>query len=211
MRYQAVIDEALGETRIELSSNCYTDAFPMVRSILFRKQDIDLKSQSLPLACAILTSKYCGDHFEFVGMRIGNDYADAIRSVLGPSTNIAGVDGHQRAIAVGEVDIFSARATLDRHEPPQRPGDTVAYSETTWSGDFVSRDTRNSAGHVTGAYWTNAELFADEDTVSVAVALIHGRDRCRTVYVPGRSGGAASRMEPIQDALFAVSVGLEIV
>jgi hypothetical protein len=211
MRYQAVVDEALGETRIELSSNCYTDAYPLVRSIVFRKQDIDTKAQSLPLACAILTAGYCGDHFEFVGMRIGNDYADAIRTLLGPSTNIAGVDGHLRALAVGEVDIFAERATLERHAPAQRPGDTVAYSETTWSGDFVSKDTRSSSGHVTGSYFTNAELFADEDSVSIAVALLHGRDRCRTVYVPNRSGRSADRFEPVQDALFAVSVGLEIV
>lgn len=210
MRYQASYDDVLGETHVQLSSNCYTDAFPLLQTIVFRKQEIDLQSQSLPLACAILTARYCGEVFEFSGAKIGNDYAETIRRIIGPNTNVTSVDGHHRTISSGELDILSERARADqRAEPMQRSRDNTAFTRIDWSGDFVSTDTRNSQHYAFGAYHTNAEFFASGAHVSIAIGLLHGRDRCRNLFVATDKDSSVAELRALGDALRCVSVSLE--
>jgi len=211
MKYQVTVDEALGETRVALSSNCYTDAFPLVNTLILRKQDIDTRSQALPLAVALLTAPYCGEIFEFEGIRIGNDYAEAIRRVIGRDVTVLGVDGMHRKTSTGEVDIQCEKASAgSRSRPAARPEDSVPLARVDWSGDPVDRATRNSSDSAQGAIHTNAALFADETTVSVAIALLYGRDSVRTIYVPGVEGGDAV-VERIARALRPVSVGVDAV
>jgi hypothetical protein len=211
MRYEAQFDPALGETRVTLTSNCYTDALPMLQTIIFRQDEFDLKSQALPLACAILTAAYCGDQFEFVGTKIGNDYAEAIRMVLGDHVHIAGVDGHHRTISTGEVDMLVEKARANGRAPaPQRPQDTTPMARIDWSADFVAQDSRSSALHAFGQVHTNAEFFADPTTVSIALALLAGRDKLRNIYV--EHPGSESRIDlyKLSSSLNAVSVGVEL-
>ena len=145
MKYQIAVDNALGETRITMSSNNYTDALPLVGTLILRKQDIDTKSQGLPLALALLTASYCGDTFEIEGMRIGNDYAEAIRRVIGRDVQVMGVDGMQRKISTGEVDIQVEKASaVTRSNPAERPDDNVPLARLDWSGDPVDTASRNS-------------------------------------------------------------------
>ncbi|WIJ24027.1 hypothetical protein [Devosia sp. RR2S18] len=210
MRYTATYDAALGETCVELTSNCYTDALPLLSTIIFRKQEVDLKSQSLALACAILTARYCGEVFEFDGIKIGGDYAEAIRMVLRPGVNINGVDGHFRTISTGDVDIVCEKARADGHAPiANRLRDTVPLTRVDWSGDFVARSTRSSTNHAFGQMHTNAEFFADQATVSTALALLHGRDRVRNIYVECPSNDATD-LKPIASSLSTVAIGLEL-
>jgi hypothetical protein len=54
-----------------------------------------------------------------------------------------------------------------------------------WSGDFVETAKRTSAGFQYGSVQTNAQFFADAFSVSVAVGILAGRDRCGTLHVPG--------------------------
>lgn len=208
MRYGASFAGGLGETRIELSSNTYSDAYPLLRRLVFRKMPVDLKSQGLALATAILTERYCGDVFEFSGIRVGSDYAEAIRTVLGEGTNIVNVDGMNRTFASGELDVAAHRAS----EPP--PGvsadGATPLTRVDWSGDFVEAQTRTSAGFAFGAVQTNALYFADALRVSVAVGLLFARERCRTLYVPAPER-QAPRQAALVEALRIVGVTLEMV
>ncbi len=104
MLYKASYFEPLGETRIELVANTHSDSWPMLRRLNFRKMPIDLATQSVPLATAILTHAYCGDVFEFAGLKIGSDYADAIRALLPAQANVINVDGFNRSFSTGEVE-----------------------------------------------------------------------------------------------------------
>lgn len=207
MKYQVNSDPALGETRVVMTSNCYTDAFPLVNTLIFRKQEIDDRSQSLPLAVALLTAKYCGDVFEFEGIRIGNDYADAIRRVIGHDVKVSGVDGMLRKISSGEIDIQCEKASSKVRTPAaQRPEDAIPLTRIDWSGDPVDRSLRNSSQSAQGAIHTNAALVADETMVSIAVAMLHGRDAVRTIYVPAPDDEAA--LASISRALRPVSISV---
>lgn len=211
MRYIATLDVAMGETRIEMESNCYTDAYPMLRQLQFRKQDIDLTSQSLPLACAILTAAYCGDQFEFRGIRVGGDYAEALQKIIGRSVTVANVDGHNRAISTGEIDVFCERSSdPTRISDVRRLPDSVPFVRTDWSADFVDVRSRRSEQFAFGAYQTNAEIIADRTLVSIAVGVLHGRDRCRTLYVPVSPEGDARKYVSLHRALRTVGITLEL-
>lgn len=210
MRYTATYNAALGETCVELTSNCYTDAFPLLSRIIFRQQEIDLKSQSLALACAILTAPFCGEVFDFDGIKIGGDYAEAIRMVLRPGTNINGVDGGFRTISAGEVDVICNKArsefggSLVRHQR-----DTVPLICLTWSCDFVSPVTRTSASFAFGQIHTNAQFFADEATVSIALALLQGRDRLRNIHIEQFDASDSPNLPVVANSLATVAIGLD--
>ena len=206
MLYKATQVEALGETRIDLASNCYSDAWPLLRRLTFRKARIDLTSQSLPLACAVLTKDYCGDLFEFPGIKIGSDYADAIGLLLGPGVNVAGVDGFSRGLSSGEFDVITSRAGTPIGAAVGR--DSTPLIQVDWSGDFVDASTRSSRGFVFGTIQTNAGLFADTFSVSVALGLLAGRDRCRTLYV-AEPALSRDQYEMIREALRIVGVTLD--
>lgn len=206
MRFNASYLETLGETRVELVSNTYSDAWPMLRRIVFRKLPIDLNAQSLPLAVAVLTRSYCGDMFEFGGMKIGSDYADAIRTLLGPQANIVNVDGFHRSFSTGEVDVMVGRA--GKSAPSPAHVGSAPLARVDWSGDFVDAESRSSSGFAFGAVQTNAAFFADAFSVSVAVGLLFGRDRCATLHVTETPGETAD-VEVIREALRIVGVTLE--
>lgn len=212
MRLNATYDDALGETQIELADTCYTDASPLVRRIVIRRADVDLKTQGLPLAAAILVAPFCGDQFEFAGTRIAGDYAEAIAMVIGRPVSVLGIDGFNRTISPGEIDIACYRAGTgaDTAFAP-RPPDALPLTSTDWSGDFVDPRTRRSAGSALGEYYTNAALLADETLVSVAIGLIHGRDRCRTLIVPAPEKAGAERAARVARALRIVGVSVEFV
>lgn len=211
MRYQATHNPALGEIRVEMTSNCYTDALPLVSTLIFRQAEFDLKSQSLALACAILTADYCGEVFEFVDMKIGGDYAEAIRMVLRPGVNINGVDGHYRTISTGDLDVVCEKARADGRAPmARRPQDTVPLTRLDWSGDFVARGTRNSSNHAFGQLHTNAELFVSPATVSIVLGLLQGRDRVRNIYVERPANDERIDLNKISSALNAVAIGVEL-
>jgi len=184
MKFTIETNEPLGETRVVMTSNCYTDAFPLVNSIILRKQDIDTKQQILPVAVALLVANYCGEVFEFEGIRIGNDHADAIRRIIGRDVSVLNVDGMQRTVSTGEIDIQCEKATgrMPVREA-LRPDDTTPFLKLDWSGDPVSIYSRNSWNSAQGMIHTNAALFADDVTVSVAMALIYGRGAVRTIHV----------------------------
>lgn len=181
MLYKASYFEPLGETRIELVANSHSDSWPMLRRLIFRKTPIDLGTQSLPLAAAILTRAYCGDVFEFAGIKIGSDYADAIRVLLPAQANVVNVDGFNRSFSTGEVDVAVNRA--GKAATSESHAGNIPLARVDWSGDFVDVTTRNSAGFAFGTVQTNAALFADPFSVSVAVGLLHGRDRCGKLFV----------------------------
>ena len=210
MRYTPVIDARLGEVRIEIAADCYTDALPLLRHLQIRRLPVDLSCQSIALACALLTGERIGDHFEFAGMKIGGDYAEAIERVIGRRVVVAGVDGFDRTISSGDVDIHCAPAAARSDVPDVRSATPIPFTNITWSGDFVARPSRRSTGFALGDYHTNAGLFADPTVVSIAIGLIHGRDRCRTLWVPATEG-SSSRMDAITAALRIVGVTLEII
>ena len=205
MLYKASYFEPLGETRIELVANSHSDSWPMLRRLIFRKMPIDLAAQSVPLATAILTHAYCGDVFEFAGLKIGSDYADAIRALLPAQANVINVDGFNRSFSTVEVDIAVNRAGKAATSEPH--AGSVPLARVDWSGDFVDVTTRNSAGFAFGAMQTNAALFADPFSVSVAVGLLYGRDRCGKLFV---SPPATDRkhFEAVSEALRIVGVTL---
>jgi uncharacterized membrane protein len=125
---------------------------------------------------------------------------------------VLGIDGFNRTISPGEIDIACHRAgsSSDASFATRLP-DALPLTTTDWSGDFVDRHTRRSAGSVLGAYYTNAALFADDTLVSVAIGLIHGRDRCRTLLVPAPEKPAAERAARVARALRIVGVSVEFV
>jgi hypothetical protein len=184
----------------------------MLPRVIIRRSEVDLKTQSLALACAILTAPYCGDQFEFAGLRIAGDYAEAITAVIGRPVSVLGIDGFNRAISPGEIDIACYPAGLNADTAfTARLPDALPLTTTDWSGDFVDARTRRSAGSVLGEYYTNAGLFADDTLVSIAIGLIHGRDRCRTLFVPASDKGATDVMARMARALRIVGVSLEFV
>lgn len=210
MRYTARLDPLLGETQIEVESNCYTDALPLLRRILIRRQEVDIAAQSLALAAAILTVRHVGEQFEFAGLRIGSDYAEAIERVIGRRVVVANVDGLNRAISPGEIDVCCSPATEEaRRTAPARMLDATPLTSIAWSGDFVDRTSRRSTGFAFGDYHTNAALFADPARVSIAIGLMHARDRCRTLSVPADKDELAG-LAPIVEALRIVGVTLEL-
>jgi hypothetical protein len=211
MRYAARLDPLLGETQIDVESNCYTDALPLLRRILIRGQEVDLTSQGIALAAAILTAGQIGEQFEVSGLRVGSDYAEAIERVIGHRAIVANVDGLNRTISAGEIDLQCAPARDAAGMPaPERPSDATPLASITWSGDFVDRTVRRSSGFTLGDYHTNAGLFADAARVSIAISLIHARDRCRTLWVPAREEQMAG-LAPVIEALSIVGVTLELV
>ncbi len=208
MRYSGSFAGTLGETRIELSANNYSDAFPLLRRLIFRKMPIDLRSQGLALACAVLTDKYCGDIFEFADIKIGNDYAEAIRTIVGRQLNILNVDGLNRSLSSGELDVWAGEAGRSNREA--QPFDNIPMACVEWSGDFVNSASHSSKGFVFGATQTNAAFFAHPLRVSIAVGLLFGRDRCRNLYVPA-DNTPAKEQDKIREALKIVGVSLELV
>lgn len=209
MRYAANYNEQLAETCIELASNCYTDSFPLLRRLLFRKMPVDLSCQSVALACAILTTRYCGDHFEYAGVRIGSDYAEAIRQIVDQNLNLSSVDGQARRLSSGEIDVLCDNAAAERKPLAiSRLDDAVPLTTVTWSGDFVDAQTRSSKGFTFGMCHTNAGYFASELEVSVAVALLFGRDKARQIYVRGST--APDRVQRLREALRTVAIRLEV-
>jgi hypothetical protein len=117
---------------------------------------------------------------------------------------VANVDGMNRTITPGEVDVYAAAAS----DPPPdqaslRPGPATPLLRTDWSGDFVDTVSRRSDGFAFGAWHTNAAYFAEPVIVSVAIGLLLGRDRIRTLFVPEPA-------DPVP-GLSAVVSGLRIV
>jgi hypothetical protein len=208
MLYRTELDDATGETHIELISNTFSDAWPMLKRITFRKASIDLKAQSLPLAAALLTRAYCGDVFEFEGVRIGSDYADAIQCLFSSRVNVLNVDGANRSFSTGELDFAVSKAGHERamlRSPGRAP-----LVQIDWSGDFVDPEARSSQGFAYGGVHTNAQFFADDFTVSVAIGLLMARDRCATLAVapPART---SHDLKAVHEALRIVGVALETV
>ncbi len=212
MRCWASVNADFGETAVVLASNCYTDLMPLLQRIIFRKQPICTTTQSFPLASALLIAGYCGEHFEFADTKIGNDYAEAIRLVLGTNTNISTVNAYHRSLSTRELDIFSSKPEVGlANDSRQNVLSDVPLSKVNWSGDFVNTRLQSSRGHHVGMYFTNAEYFADSTTVSIALALIHGLDRTRIIYVPAPARTASDWHRKIADALQIVSISLEYV
>lgn len=205
MHYKASYSDNLGETNIELTSNTYADAWPMLRRIIFRKLPIDLNAQCLPLATAVLTRSYCGDVFEFAGIKIGSDYSEAIRTLLSPQANIVSVDGFNRTFSTGELDVMVSCAGKESPPPTQTSGAPLARID--WSGDFVDPATRSSAGFAFGSVQTNAAFFADPFSVSIAVGLLFGRDRCGHLFV-AQPAADRRQYECVREALRIVGVTL---
>lgn len=205
MHYKASYSDSLGETNIELTSNTYADAWPMLRRIIFRKLPIDLNAQCVPLATAVLTRSYCGDVFEFAGIKIGSDYAEAIRTLLSPQANIVSVDGFNRTFSTAELDVMVSRAGITAPPPLHNGGAPLARID--WSGDFVDTSTRSSAGYAFGSVQTNAALFADPFSVSVAVGLLFGRDRCGHLLV-AQPATDRRQYECVREALRIVGITL---
>ena len=205
MKYVATYAEDIGEARIELQSNSYSDAFPMLRRILLRKIAVDFTSPTTAVATAILTARYCGEVFDFPGVRIGGDYADALRIILGERTNVLGVDGMMRTLTTGELDITVGEAPGG---PRLEPADSTPLLNVDWSGDFVDPRTRSSKGFVFGGIQTNALFFADTTRVSIAMALLAGRERCRNIHVIASSDAG---LETIVRALQVIGVTLVLI
>lgn len=206
MLYRAEFDETTGETHIELSSNTFSDAWPMLKRLTFRKSAFDLKAQSVPLAAAVLTRSYCGDVFEFAGARIGSDYADAIQCLFSAKVNVLNVDGANRSFSAGEIDVAVGRAGSNRAAVPT--SSRAPLVQIDWSGDFVDAQTRSSSGFAYGAVQTNAQFFADAFSVSVAIGLLVGRDRCGVLSV-SPPAEKPEEFEITREALRIVGITLE--
>jgi hypothetical protein len=207
MRYAASFLSALGEARIEFSSNCYTDAYPMLSTLTVRKLPVDLHAPTLALAAAILSADLCGNIFDFAGVRLGEDFAEAVGIVLGGDVSVLNVDGLGRTLATAEQDIVVGRA--GHPMPSMSPVAGAPAVRLEWSGDFVDTRTASSAGFFFGGIQTNALYFADEARVSVAMALLFGRERCRDIIV---AADAATRrsLAPVAEALRVVGISLEM-
>jgi hypothetical protein len=208
MRYAPSFVSSLGEARIEFNSNCYTDAYPLLATLWIRKLPVDLHAPTFALAGAILSSRYCGSVFEFGGVRLGEDYAEAIRIVLGRDVNVLNVDGLNRSLATAEQDVIASRA--GRAIPATKSVDGTPIARVEWSGDFVDAATATSAGFFFGGVQTNALYFADEARVSVAMALLFGRDRCRDITIAA-DARTRKALVPVGDALRVVGISLSIV
>jgi len=202
MKYVASYAEGLGETSLELQTNSYSDSFPMLRKVLLRKIAVDLASPTTAVAAAILTARHCGDVFEFPGVKLGGDHADALRIILGKNISILGVDGMMRTLSTGELDVAIGPAP---NGPRPSPADTTPLINVDWSGDFVDPGTRSSRGFVFGAIQTNAGFFAETTRVSIALGLLVGRDRCRNLYVTAASDEG---LDDIARALQVIGVSL---
>ncbi len=202
MKYLANYVESIGETRIELQSNCYSDTAPFLRRIQLRKVAVDLTGPTTAVAAAILTAGNCGEVFDFPGAKIGSDHADALRMILGEQTNILGVDGMIRALSSGELDIAVGKAP---NAPRPEPADVIPLRTVDWNGDFVTRETRSSKGFVFGAVQTNAAFFASDARVSIALGLIAARDRCRNLYIEAKPN---DEVDTIARALQIIGVSL---
>jgi hypothetical protein len=209
MLFEPSFDAAFGETRIDVSSNCYSDAMPLLRRLCFRRLSVDLQSQSLALALAVLAGRYCGEIFEVTGVRVGGDYAQAIRRLISfEESNVAHVDGMKRSLATGELDVAVARASLSSVGLEAQGG--VPLARIDWSGDFVDARTRTSQGFVYGGVQTNAAYFASSLRVSIAVGILFGRDRMRELAVVLDDNDNRSEIGALASALRTTGIELRI-
>jgi len=205
MRYAASFLGSVGETRIEFTSNCYTDAYPMLSTLTVRKLPVDLHAPTLALAMAIVSADLCGSVFDFAGVRLGDDFAEAIRIVLGRDVTVLNVDGLGRSLATAEQDLVVGRA--GRAFPTITPARGMPVARVEWSGDFVDTQAASSTGFFFGGIQTNALYFTNEARVSVAMALLFGRERCRDIAI---AADAATRKSliPVAEALRVVGISL---
>jgi hypothetical protein len=205
MRYSASFLSTVGETRIEFSSNCYTDAYPLLSTLTVRKLPVDLHAPTLALAIAIVSADLCGNIFDFAGVRLGDDFAEAIRIVLGREVSVLNVDGLGRSLATAEQDVVVGRA--GRSPPSISPVGGMPIARVEWSGDFVDVETASSTGFFFGGIQTNALYFANEARVSVAMALLFGRERCRDIAIAADAGTRKS-LTSVAEALRVVGISL---
>lgn len=208
MRYAARHDPLTETVSITLEANCFLDSAPLVPVLEFHNAAFDTAGPEMALACAILTRAFCGDVFELEDVAITPDLAEAIRTILPQTPNVGPVNGMNRALWAGSIEVFAAPAGTAGG--PHGGASGLPVMQVDWSGDFVDPGTLSGAGHRYGRYLTNAGLVADPVEVSIAVALLHAGAQCRRIAVPLGERDPACYL-PIARALAIMSITLELV
>ena len=205
MRFIVTVDADTRSTAIDISSNCQTDALPLVRRAIFYNAEFDAEGPEVALAAAVLTRRTCGELFEMVGVRLPLDVAEAVRTMLPRATNVLPVDGLNCALATGEQSLACMEASQLRLPPP---GPAL---QIDWSGDFVDPAIRRGGDFRYGRYFTNAALLADQVEVSIAIGLLHAGMRCGQLHVPLAPGASPARYADIVAALRLAGIDLRLV
>lgn len=208
MRYEASVSSDLRLTHITLSESSHTDALPLVSEVFISDAEFDTESAAFTLACLILTRRFIGEDAAFATAPVGIETARAARRICPSLESIGPVNGLDRSHCTGEIDVICRLAGGPRMLSLGHV-DQVPIVEIDWSGDFVKRETRNSAGFTLGRYFTNAALVADDTTVSVALGLMHAGKLCRNLYVHQPAEPIVKSFEPVVAGLALVGVSLQ--
>ncbi len=208
MLISAKVDAELRVTTISLAESCHTDSFPIVQELFVAGAAFDTSSAAFALACVLLARRHIGEQLDFGGQAIGIETARAIRKICPQLEAVSPVNGLDRSHCTQELDISSGAARNDRFRVAGT--DAVPLTHIDWSGDFVARQTRSSEGFCLGRYFTNAALVADECTVSIALALMHAGNACRSVYVQLPQDPPGLDHPRIREGLATVGIALHI-
>jgi hypothetical protein len=209
MRIKARYDQVQETILVTATGNCHTDAVPLVSELTIANARFDLKCSAFHLGCAILLRDYCGEVIEFEGAVVGPDFGEAIRMALRAPATVNAVDGLERSLTLGQVDVACFPA---RHRDIDWPIDAeVPLVVANWSGDFVPPGGRRATEQVIGRYFTNAGLIADETTVSIALGLMAGGNRLRRLLVPVPRGTSTKAYDALVGSLAVAGIELVLV
>jgi hypothetical protein len=209
MRYRATVDPLVSVTTLSLEESCHTDSTPLVSEIFFRNADFDTGSAAFAMACLILTRRFVGEDVAFARQTLGIETVRALRLMCPWVISLTPVEGMNRSHTRPELDVVCSPTRIGPLNVA--PAGDTPLQHIDWSGDFVDRNTRRSAGFRLGRYFTNAGLVTDDTTVSIAVGLMHAGGLCRDLHVPAPPDGRADDYRTIQAALAVIGVSLNFV
>lgn len=207
MKFNPCDDRNASIITVTGSANCDTDSMPLVPQVFFRHYLGAYDPEYGTLAGAILFARHCGSVADFASVKIGIDAARAIRAIVPDVEDVLPIDGMKREIGKGTAALVVGEAC-------QMFGGAAISSvgraarAVTWSGDFVTAGTRNSAGYIGGDVFTNALLVAGSTSISVALALLIAGRSLRDIYVPAPPEAEADDLARLSAGLAFVSIKL---
>jgi hypothetical protein len=206
MQFAASIDSVRSLTQISLRESCHTDTFPLTMNLFVANAEFDVRAGAFALGLAVLTRSYCGETASFPGP-IGLEYARAIQVAVPQLLEVGTVNGFDRSLTTGDLDVVCFQARRER--PKWTPTDGAAPMSIDWTGDVVDRAQRSSTGFHLGRYFTNFELVSDETTASIAIGLMHAGALCRNLVVPSPRDMPRD-VERLREALSIVGITLHL-
>jgi hypothetical protein len=211
MKLEVTQQSAFARLTVRMQENCHGDTTPPVDAVHFNGVNATITPDTAALSAAIVASRWTGEVLEFRSMAIGVDAAEAVRLVAENARFVTPVDGYRRSLCEGHIDVLAAPTTMAGCVLSEEPDPRVLTRLVTWSGEFVSLETRSSAGYVAGEVSTNADLLLPAWEVSVALGLLVGGESLRSIATPHPEAKYAGDLDRFAKALRVLGVQLRTV